>query len=92
MCSGIFVRQDDVVAPAEEISQRVDHVYARLRRTFGWWEGNLDKRPKTRAEVVAHTHINRHDFGVSWNLTVDKGGIVIGNMIQITIDVEAILV
>src|SRR5512135_745000 len=38
-----------------------------------WWEGNVDKGPKTRAGFVATTRINRHDFGVSWNSVLDRG-------------------
>jgi polyisoprenoid-binding protein YceI len=56
-----------------------------------WWEDGKDKGPKTRAGFVAKTKINRHDFGVSWNSTLEKGGIVVGNMVEITIDAEAIL-
>ncbi|MGE0130461.1 MAG: YceI family protein [Blastocatellales bacterium] len=56
-----------------------------------WWEDGVDKGPKTRAGFVARTEINRHDFGVSWNSTLDRGGIVVGNIVQITIDAEAIL-
>jgi len=56
-----------------------------------WWEDGEDKGPKTRAGFVAKTKINRHDFGVSWNSTLEKGGIVVGNMVEITIDAEAIL-
>ncbi|MEO8433784.1 MAG: YceI family protein [Pyrinomonadaceae bacterium] len=55
-----------------------------------WWEDGVDKGPKTRAGFVAKTSINRHDFGVSWNDTMDKGGIVVSNIIDITIDAEAI--
>jgi polyisoprenoid-binding protein YceI len=56
-----------------------------------WWEDGVDKGPKTRAGFVATTTINRHDFGVSWNAPLDKGGIVVGNAVEITIDAEAIL-
>ena len=56
-----------------------------------WWEGGVDKGPKTRAGFLAQTVINRHDFGVSWNSTLDKGGVVVGNHVEITIDAEAIL-
>jgi len=56
-----------------------------------WWEDGVDKGPKSRAGFVATTTINRHDFGVSWNATLDKGGVVVGNMVEITIDAEAIL-
>ena len=56
-----------------------------------WWEGGEDKGPKTRAGFVARTSINRHDFGVSWNAELDRGGLVVGNIVDITIDAEAIL-
>jgi len=56
-----------------------------------WWEGGIEKGPRTRAGFLAQTLINRHDFGVSWNSTLDKGGVVVGNEVQITIDAEAIL-
>ncbi len=56
-----------------------------------WWEDGVDKGPKTRVGFVATTRINRHDFGVSWNSALDKGGIVVGNDVDITLDAEAIL-
>ena len=56
-----------------------------------WWEDGVDKGPKTRAGFMATTEINRHDFGVSWNAPLDNGGIVVGDMVEITIDAEAIL-
>ncbi len=55
------------------------------------WEDGVNKGPKTRAGFVAKTSINRQDFGVSWNDTMDRGGIVVGNILEITIDAEAIL-
>lgn len=56
-----------------------------------WWEEGVDKGPKTRAGFVATTTINRQDFGVSWNASLEKDGVVVGNTIEITIDAEAIL-
>src|SRR5437870_3047081 len=56
-----------------------------------WWEDGVNKGPKTRAGFVAKTSINRQDFGVSWNDVMDKGGIVVSNIVDITIDAEAIL-
>jgi len=55
-----------------------------------FWVGNEDKGPVTRAGFVAKTRINRHDFGVSWNGTLDRGGIVVGDEVFITLDVEAL--
>jgi polyisoprenoid-binding protein YceI len=56
-----------------------------------FWEDGVDKGPMRRAGFVATTCINRHDFGVSWNDKLDKGGIVVGDEANITIDVEALL-
>ncbi len=56
-----------------------------------WWEDGVDKGPKTRAGFVATARIDRHDFGVSWNSPLARGGIVVGHEVLITIDAEAIL-
>jgi polyisoprenoid-binding protein YceI len=56
-----------------------------------WWEDGVDKGPKIRAGFLAKTTINRQEFGVSWNTLLDKGGVVVGDMVEITIDAEAIL-
>jgi len=56
-----------------------------------WWEDGVNKGPKTRAGFVAKTSINRLDFGVNWNDTMDRGGIIVSNIVEITIDAEAIL-
>ena len=56
-----------------------------------WWEDGEDKGPKIRAGFVATAEVNRHDFGVSWNAPLDRGGVVVGDMVEITIDAEAIL-
>lgn len=55
-----------------------------------WWEDGVDKGPKTRAGFTATTKINRQDFNVSWNSNLDKGGVVVGDDVFITIDAEAI--
>ncbi len=56
-----------------------------------FWEDGVDKGPKQRAGFVATTTINRHDFGVSWQSPLDKGGVVVGNEVSITIDAEALV-
>ena len=55
-----------------------------------WWEGGVDKGPRTRAGFLATTRIDRKDFGVNWNDTLDRGGVVVGDDVYITIDAEAI--
>ncbi|AAZ97913.1 conserved hypothetical protein [Thiobacillus denitrificans ATCC 25259] len=56
-----------------------------------YWEGDKDLGPTTRIGFLATTVINRHDFGVSWNAPMDRGGMVVGDEVAITLDVEAIL-
>jgi polyisoprenoid-binding protein YceI len=56
-----------------------------------WWEDGVDKGPKIRAGFIAKTEINRHDFEVNWNSPLTRNGIVVGKIVLITIDAEAIL-
>jgi polyisoprenoid-binding protein YceI len=56
-----------------------------------YWEGDRDLGPVSRIGFTATTAINRHDFGVSWNAPMDRGGVVVGDTVAITLDVEAIL-
>lgn len=39
---------------------------------------------------VAHTKLNRQDFGIKWNKALDGGGVVVGDDVDVTIDVELI--
>ena len=43
-----------------------------------------------RAAATATTKINRQDFGVKWNANMDNGGVVVGDEVSITIDIEMI--
>ena len=47
-----------------------------------------DPMGKLRAGAAARTTINRQDFGISFNKALDGGGVMVGNEITITIDVE----
>jgi len=43
-----------------------------------------------RVAASASSRINRQDFGVKWNATLDNGGVVVGDDVNITIDAEMI--
>ena len=43
-----------------------------------------------RGGFEAHTKINRQDFGVAWNDVVEGGGAVLGDDVEITLNVEAV--
>ncbi len=48
------------------------------------WDDN-----KTAQFFEADTTINRKDFGLSWNKTLDKGGVLLGDNVSIKIIIEA---
>jgi polyisoprenoid-binding protein YceI len=57
-----------------------------------WWEGGVDKGPRVRAGFSATTRIDRREFGVSWQAPLERGGLVVGDEVEIIIDAEAVLV
>jgi polyisoprenoid-binding protein YceI len=44
-----------------------------------------------RTAASATTKVNRQDFGVSWNQKLDGGGVVVGDEVNITLDVEMVI-
>ncbi len=45
-----------------------------------------------RGGFTATTVINRKDFGINWNETLDSGGLLIGEDVEVEINVEALVV
>ena len=43
-----------------------------------------------RVAASATTKINRQDFGVKWNANIDGGGVVVGDDVNVTIDLEMV--
>ena len=52
--------------------------------------GGITKDPwgNTRIGLSATTKINRKDFGLSWNAVLETGGILVGDDVTITLDLE----
>ena len=44
----------------------------------------------TRAGFTAEGKVNRKDFGMVWNKTLDTGGFVVGDEVNIRLDIECI--
>ena len=42
----------------------------------------------TRVAISATTKINRKDYGLTWNAALETGGILVGDDVTITLDVE----
>jgi polyisoprenoid-binding protein YceI len=49
-----------------------------------------DPMGNTRAAISATTKINRQDYGVKWNASIDGGGVVVSDDVNITVDLEMI--
>ena len=49
-----------------------------------------DPLGNTRAGFNAEGKLNRKDFGMVWNKSLDSGGLVVGDEVQIRLDVECI--
>lgn len=64
----------------KEVVLQVEGPAAEIRDPWG----NL------RRGATATTKINRKDFGLTWNAALETGGVVVGDEVSITIDVEAI--
>ena len=45
----------------------------------------------TRAGFTATTQINRKEFGLTWNKAVETGGFLVGDEVEITLEVEGLL-
>ena len=52
--------------------------------------GEMTAMGGTRAGFEVTTTINRQDYGVSWNRTLDQGGFVLGDDVEVTINLEAV--
>jgi polyisoprenoid-binding protein YceI len=53
-------------------------------------EAGKDPWGNTRIGLSAATKINRKDFGLKWNTTLETGGVLVGETIAITLDLEFI--
>lgn len=45
---------------------------------------------KRRRGYTAETTLNRKDFGMTWNMVLDAGGVLVGDKVKVTLNIEAI--
>jgi len=55
---------------------------------LGWSD---DPYGGKRAGFSARTAIERDEFGASWNVVVETGGLLVGKLVQIELEIEAVL-
>lgn len=50
----------------------------------------IDPWGNTRRGATATTKVDRKDFGLTWNKALEAGGVVVGDEVQVTLEVELI--
>lgn len=50
----------------------------------------MDLEGKTRVGGTVSAKINRKDFGLTWNKTIEAGGVLVGDEVEITIEIELV--
>lgn len=63
-----------------EITLRVEEAGAEGKDPWG----------KVRRGATATGTINRKDYGLNWNQALETGGILVGDEVKLTIDVELV--
>jgi len=53
-------------------------------------EPSTDPWGNRRVGLAASTKVNRKDFGIIWNAALDTGGVLVGDEVSITLDVQFI--
>lgn len=43
-----------------------------------------------RAGFSAHTSLNRKDFGLTWNQSLETGGVLVGDKVSVDLEIEAV--
>jgi polyisoprenoid-binding protein YceI len=45
---------------------------------------------QTRAAFEAKTSVDRRDFGLTWNQALEAGGVLVGEKVEITLEIQAV--
>ena len=57
---------------------------------FEFYGAGKDPWGNTRAGFSASITVNRKDFGIEWNKTLDTGGVMLGENVVIDLEIEAV--
>jgi len=50
----------------------------------------IDPWGNTRVGLSATATLNRHDFGLRWNVALEAGGVLVGDKVKVTLDLQAV--
>ncbi|MGH4009765.1 MAG: YceI family protein [Pseudonocardiaceae bacterium] len=86
--TGVRRDADDIVVDGELTLHGVTRQVSLALEAIGF---GPDPYGGTRVGISAITKINRKDFGIDTELPLDGGGVVIGDTVQISLDIQAVL-
>jgi polyisoprenoid-binding protein YceI len=69
-----------------DLHGRVRKVDVELQTGQTW----RDADGQTHALYVAHSRIDRQDFGLHWNQDLDVGGVVVGDVVDVSVELELV--
>jgi polyisoprenoid-binding protein YceI len=88
--TGVRVDGDEIVVDGELTIKGVTRQVP-LTLELGGFGPDAFNPESTRAGFSASTSIDRNDFGVDIKLPMDGGGVVVGDKVQINLEIEAVL-
>jgi polyisoprenoid-binding protein YceI len=88
--TGVRVDGDEIVVDGELTIKGVTRQVP-LKLELGGFGPDAFNPEGTRAGFSASTSIDRNDFGVDIKLPMDGGGVVVGDKVQINLEIEAVL-
>ncbi|MGH3898201.1 MAG: YceI family protein [Pseudonocardiaceae bacterium] len=86
--TGVRRDGDDITVDGELTVHGITHQVPLALEVTGF---GPDPYGGTRVGFSATTKINRKDFGIDTDLPLDGGGVVIGDTVQISLDIQAVL-
>jgi polyisoprenoid-binding protein YceI len=82
-------RPDHFVLPGDLTLKGFTHPVRLAGRIVG---RGLDTDSRERIALVADGEIDRNDFGLVWNRRVETGGLLVGNRVELVLDLAAVRV
>ena len=85
--TAVAVKGNDIVVTGDltihGVTKSVDVTYELVGISQDPWGG-------TRIGFEGHAEISRKEFGLTWNVALETGGVLVGDTIKLNLDVEAI--
>ena len=89
--AALYVPDDTTPEMAKALFRDLGVTRAVVLNVAPFSKESRDPWGNTRRGTTATATINRKDFGIDWNKSLDTGGLMIGDQVEITLEIEMIL-